>query len=191
MDEILNYLKKLKMEYTTKKQELEEKQEALKKLLRKNAEEQTTIEANTDESYELFTPRQVNVEQKVRMRALKEESVQKKQILDNIETELDSCQNKITDIEKIIRQARNIAEKEKRSAESKAEEQQIAATIEEYMEKNQQFLYDVLGKLELCAKLIDLDPVRCKLELSDTMKKIVDSISDDNQTEKNVSRETL
>ena len=139
MDEILNYLKKLKMEYTTKKQELEEKQEALKKLLRKNAEEQTTIEANTDESYELFTPRQVNVEQKVRMRALKEESVQKKQILDNIETELDSCQNKITDIEKIIRQARNIAEKEKRSAESKAEEQQIAATIEEYMEKNQQF----------------------------------------------------
>ena len=72
MDEILNYLKKLKMEYTTKKQELEEKQEALKKLLRKNAEEQTTIEANTDESYELFTPRQVNVEQKVRMRALKE-----------------------------------------------------------------------------------------------------------------------
>lgn len=191
MDEILNYLKKLKMEYTTKKQELEEKQEALKKLLRKNAEEQTTIEANTDESYELFTPRQVNVEQKVRMRALKEESVQKKQILDNIETELDSCQNKITDIEKIIRQARNIAEKEKRSAESKAEEQQIAATIEEYMEKNQQFLYDVLGKLELCAKLIDLDPVRCKLELSDTMKKIVDSISDDNQTENNVSRETL
>ena len=191
MDEILNYLKKLKMEYTTKKQELEEKQEALKKLLRKNAEEQTTIEANTDESYELFTPRQVNVEQKVRMRALKEESVQKKQILDNIETELDSCQNKITDIEKIIRQARNIAEKEKRSAESKAEEQQIAATIEEYMEKNQQFLYDLLGKLELCAKLIDLDPVRCKLELSDTMKKIVDSISDDNQTEKNVSRETL
>ena len=191
MDEILNYLKKLKMEYTTKKQELEEKQEALKKLLRKNAEEQTTIEANTDESYELFTPRQVNVEQKVRMRALKEESVQKKQILDNIETELDSCQNKITDIEKIIRQARNIAEKEKRSAESKAEEQQIAATIEEYMEKNQQFLYDLLGKLELCAKLIDLDPVRCKLELSDTMKKIVDSISDDNQTENNVSRETL
>ena len=191
MDEILNYLKKLKMEYTTKKQELEEKQEALKKLLRKNAEEQTTIEANTDESYELFTPRQVNVEQKVRMRALKEESVQKKQILDNIETELDSCQNKITDIEKIIRQARNIAEKEKRSAESKEEEQQIAATIDEYMEKNQQFLYDLLGKLELCAKLIDLDPVRCKLELSDTMKKIVDSISDDNQTENNVSRETL
>ena len=191
MDEILNYLKKLKMEYTTKKQELEEKQEALKKLLRKNAEEQTMIEANTDESYELFTPRQVNVEQKVRMQALKEESTQKKQILDNIEKELDSCKNKITDIEKIMRQAKNIAEKEKRSAESKTEAQQIAATIEEYMEKNQQFLYDLLGKLELCAKLIDLDPVRCKLELSDTMKKIVDSISDDNQTEKNVSRETL
>ena len=191
MDEILNYLKKLKMEYTTKKQELEEKQEALKKLLRKNAEEQTTIEANTDESYELFTPRQVNVEQKVRMRALKEESAQKKQILDNIEKELDSCKNKITDIEKIMRQAKNIAEKEKKSVESKAEAQHIADTIEEYMEKNQQFLYDVLGKLELCAKLIDLDPVRCKLELSDTMKKIVDSISDDNQTEKNVSRETL
>ena len=191
MDEILSYLKKLKMEYTTKKQELEEKQEALKKLLRKNAEEQTTIEANTDESYELFTPRQVNVEQKVRMQALKEESTQKKQILDNIEKELDSCKNKITDIEKIMRQAKNIAEKEKRSAESKEEEQQIAATIDEYMEKNQQFLYDLLGKLELCAKLIDLDPVRCKLELSDTMKKIVDSISDDNQTEKNVSSETL
>ena len=191
MDEILSYLKKLKMEYTTKKQELEEKQEALKKLLRKNAEEQTTIEANTDESYELFTPRQVNVEQKVRMQALKEESAQKKQILDNIEFELDSCKNKITDIEKIMRQAKNIAEKEKKSAESKAEAQHIAATTEEYMEKNQQFLYDLLGKLELCAKLIDIDPVRCKLELSDTMKKIVDSISDDNQTEKNVSRETL
>ena len=191
MDEILSYLKKLKMEYTTKKQELEEKQEALKKLLRKNAEEQTTIEANTDESYELFTPRQVNVEQKVRMQALKEESAQKKQILDNIEKELDSCKNKITDIEKIMRQAKNIAEKEKKSAESKAEAQHIAATTEEYMEKNQQFLYDLLGKLELCAKLIDIDPVRCKLELSDTMKKIVDSISDDNQTEKNVSRETL
>ena len=191
MDEILSYLKKLKMEYTTKKQELEEKQEALKKLLRKNAEEQTTIEANTDESYELFTPRQVNVEQKLRMQALKEESAQKKQILDNIEKELDSCKNKITDIEKIMRQAKNIAEKEKKSAESKAEAQHIAATTEEYMEKNQQFLYDLLGKLELCAKLIDIDPVRCKLELSDTMKKIVDSISDDNQTEKNVSRETL
>ena len=191
MDEILSYLKKLKMEYTTKKMELEEKQEALKKLLMKNAEEQTMIEANTDESYELFTPRQVNVEQKVRMQALKEESVQKKQILHHIETELDSCKSKINDIEKIMRQAKNIAEKEKRSAESKAEEQQIAATIEEYMKKNQQFLYDLLGKLELCAKLIDLDPVRCKLELSDTMKKIVDSISDDNQTEKNVSRETL
>lgn len=193
------YLEKTRDEFFDDKLSLTEKLIAAENNYKENIKIIQMLEESEDPNFEGFTPREVNSYNKNKIRELKEQQkliepqikVLLKQIsdldckIDEISSVIKVCENNTP--ETVIDIAEELKEVDVNNEEDReffnriilqtveGERQRIARDLHD---STVQSLTSLLHKTELCLKLMDVDPIRCKLELSSQGKILKDIINE-------------
>ncbi len=190
---VKEYLEKTRDEFYDSKYSLTEKLTVAENHYKENIKIIQMLEKTCDENFEAFTPREVNSYNRNKIRELKEEQ-------NLIETQIKVLRKQISDIECEIDEVNSVIkvydnENLKSDVEIKdvinnedsdffnrvllqtveGERQRIARDLHD---STVQSLTSLLHKTELCLKLLDVDPIRCRLELSSQGHVLKDIIND-------------
>ena len=184
---VVEYLEQTKKQFIDKRQSLLDEISSLEIKSKENIRMIQMLEDTNDDNFESFSPREVSSYTKSKMVELSEEQNQIQQLLQDYRSEVLELNLKIDEVTSVIKVAQNENEicneeisKSKKSnlnvLESvEKERQRIARDLHDSTVQN---LTSLVHKSELCMKLIDLDPIRCKLELS-SMGKILREVIED------------
>ena len=184
---VVEYLEQTKKQFIDKKQSLLDEISSLEIKSKENIRMIQMLEDTNDDNFESFSPREVSSYTKSKMVELSEEQNQIQQLLQDYRSEVLELNLKIDEVTSVIKVAQNENEicneeisKSKKSnlnvLESvEKERQRIARDLHDSTVQN---LTSLVHKSELCMKLIELDPIRCKLELS-SMGKILREVIED------------
>ena len=182
---VIEYLQQIKDSYFEQKHGLEKQLNLLEIQLKENIGMIKMLEETNDSCYELFTPRNVNSKNKAKINELMEEQ---KSINESIE----NLKNSIKEYSSMIEQLDQIVEEENREIEivqeyTEAMTLQNIVSEDEKIESSEDNLLDgmknILNRVELCSRLIDIDPVRCRLELSSIMKILTGLIEEKDESD--------
>lgn len=184
---VVEYLEQTKKQFIDKRQSLLDEISSLEIKSKENIRMIQMLEDTNDDNFESFSPREVSSYNKSKMVELSEEQKQIQQLLQNYRSEVLELNLRIDEVTSVIKVAQNENEicneeisKSKKSnlnvLESvEKERQRIARDLHDSTVQN---LTSLVHKSELCMKLIDLDPIHCKLELS-SMGKILREVIED------------
>ena len=186
---VKEYLEKMKESYINRRIELLKELTTLENLYKKNIKMIQLLEENDDSTIDSFTPRQINKYNRNKITELEQEQKDidaKVQSLHNVISEMDCKIDEITSVIKVAREdivsPDSIEEIELEPdmnmliLESvEGERQRIARDLHD---SSVQSLTSLVHKSELCMKLLDIDPIRCRLELSSMSKILRDVIND-------------
>ena len=184
---VVEYLEQTKKQFIDKRQSLLDEISSLEIKSKENIRMIQMLEDTNDDNFESFSPREVSSYTKSKMVELSEEQNQIQQLLKDYRSEVLELNLKIDEVTSVIKVAQNENEicneeisKSKKSnlnvLESvEKERQRIARDLHDSTVQN---LTSLVHKSELCMKLIELDPIRCKLELS-SMGKILREVIED------------
>lgn len=173
---IKSYLKKLQNEYLEDKLNVEREINNIQIRIKENEKFIELLEETNDMSFESFTPREVHTRNKDKIIELKEEHRQLNECLEKQKIKYDELVQQLDELNEVIEYYKTDIMSKKVSI---SEDLQNSIT-----EK----LQTAMQKIEFCNRLVDIDSVRCKLELNMISDILCDVIK---ETEKNVSRETL
>ena len=165
------YLNSLKENIYEKKKHLQIEKKKIEKQQQKIEQLLELSKAEEEAGYDLFTPRSVKQNLKENRKKLDEQK-------DELIRQKDKLNQQITENNKDIESVREIEEK---FHEIEKEERKTIAveTEQKETEENTKECYNwehILHRMELCYRLIDLDPVRCKLEMNGVMEQIQQNI---------------
>ena len=184
---VVEYLEQTKKQFIDKRESLLDEISSLEIKSKENIRMIQMLEDTNDDNFESFSPREVSSYNKSKMVELSEEQKQIQQLLKDYRSEVLELNLKIDEVASVIKVAQNESEicnveisKSKKSnlnvLESiEKERQRIARDLHDSTVQN---LTSLVHKSELCMKLIDLDPIHCKLELS-SMGKILREVIED------------
>lgn len=164
---ILSYLNEIKEKYITEQETIKKEIDTLDIQLKENTEFIKVLEESMDSTYEFFTPRSVNPKNKQKIDELLVEQKEVEERIQELNDRYSELENKVNEVEKIIKEER------KEEEQQKINENKLNSLTTEK-------LHNLLYKTELCYRLIDIDPTRCKLELSAVLK-MINEIMDDMQ----------
>lgn len=191
---VITFLENLQNEYLEEKLNIEKKINDIQIHIKENTEFIKLLEETNDPNYESFTPRKVNSQNKKKIQELKDEIVEIEKDL-VIEKKRQEAFHKKTDelsnVIKIVKSnisviksdgQKNIEENEEFGINllsiQENERQRISRELHDSTVQN---LTSLIHKAELCSKLIDLDPVRCKLEINMMSKTLREIVNDTRQ----------
>ena len=184
---VVEYLEQTKKQFIDKRESLLDEISSLEIKSKENIRMIQMLEDTNDDNFESFSPREVSSYNKSKMVELSEEQKQIQQLLQDYRSEVLELNLKIDEVTSVIKVAQNENEicneeisKSKKSNLSvlesvEKERQRIARDLHDSTVQN---LTSLVHKSELCMKLIDLDPIHCKLELS-SMGKILREVIED------------
>lgn len=187
---IVNYLENLHQQMYEEKLNLE--RECRRKEILKNDNNKfiQALESSLDENFESFSPRDIDQESHLKIESLLEEQKEIELEINELEIKIAKLNTDLNELESVLKAAR---ENEKSSIEKenlKEKSEIIQRKILELQEmercriaKNMhdltiQNLTNMIHKVDICIQLIDVDPVRCRLELHAISKQIRDIIQD-------------
>lgn len=182
---VIEYLQQIKDSYFEQKHALEKQLNLLEIQLKENTGMIKMLEETNDSCYELFTPRNVNSKNKAKINELMEEQKSINESIDNLKNSIKEYSSKIEQLDQIV-------EEENREIEivqeyTEAMTLQNIVSEDEKIESSEDNLLDsmmnILNRVELCSRLIDIDPVRCRLELSSVMKILTDLIEEKDESD--------
>ena len=182
---VIEYLQQIKDSYFEQKHALEKQLNLLEIQLKENIGMIKMLEETNDSCYELFTPRNVNSKNKAKINELMEEQKSINESIDNLKNSIKEYSSKIEQLDQIV-------EEENREIEivqeyTEAMTLQNIVSEDEKIESSEDNLLDsmknILNRVELCSQLIDIDPVRCRLELSSVMKILTDLIEEKDESD--------
>lgn len=182
---VIEFLQQIKDSYFEQKHALEKRLNLLEIQLKENIGMIKMLEETNDSCYELFTPRNVNSKNKAKINELMEEQKSINESIDNLKNSIKEYSSKIEQLDQIV-------EEEYREIEivqeyTEAMTLQNIVSEDEKIESSEDNLLDgmknILNRVELCSRLIDIDPVRCRLELSSIMKILTDLIEEKDESD--------
>lgn len=184
---VVEYLEQTKKQFIDKRQSLLDEISSLEIKSKENIRMIQMLEDTNDDNFESFSPREVSSYNKSKMVELSEEQKQILQLLKDYRSEVLELNLKIDEVTSVIKVAQNendICNEE--ISKSKKSNLNVLESIEKERQRIARDLHDstvqnltsLVHKSELCMKLIDLDPIRCKLELS-SMGKILREVIED------------
>lgn len=187
---VSSYLEKLQSQFLEEKISLEKEKNHLQMKIKEITEFANLLEESSDPNYESFSPREINSKNKRQIKKLLEEEKAVKEQLILKEEEYRKCVEKIEELSVVIRQAKS--DMMDNSVESLNDEVYRLALLETQENERQrisrdlhdstvQNLTSLVHKAELCGKLVDMDPLRCKLELNIMSKTLREIINDTRQ----------
>lgn len=187
---VINYLENLYQGLYEKKINLERENQKKEILLRDNIKFVQTLENTLDENYESFSPRKVDEESHHKINSLMDEQRQLEEEIRLNKIEIVDLSIKISELENVMKEARAnerlLFSRQIEQSDDKIykrnileiqemERQRIARDMHDTVVQN---LTSLIHKIELCDKIGDVDPVRCKLELRFMKNIIRDTIQD-------------
>ena len=187
---VCTYLEKLQEEYLEEKIQIDKSIANKEKKIKENIEYIKYLDESTDVCYESFSPRNVNDKNKTQIQELKEKQ---KDILHKMNEEKNKQAEiiqKMDELSSVIKVAKSTSEKkEKTEIDSDIYRLTLLETQENERQRISRELHDstvqnltsMIHKIELCSKLIDMDPIRCKLELTMMSRTLRDIINDTRQ----------
>ena len=189
---VISYLERLQSEYLDQKLEFEKSIAALEINLKEKIEFAKILEDSSDSTYESFTPREVNSKNKIRIKELKEQEKDIQQQISEEKIKYGKCLEKLDEIASVIKVAKTsfISKEEKdetmdneiyRLTLLETQENERQRISRELHDSTVQNLTSMVHKTELCSKLIDMDPIRCKLELTMMSRTLREIINDTRQ----------
>lgn len=187
---VITYLTKLQEEYLQEKLESEKELNRLQLKSRETEKFILLLEETNDPNYESFTPREVNSRNKKKILELEEEQKEIQESIAREKTHFDSCQEKLAELEQVIKEAKNTAARNEldifnnekyRASVLETQENERQRISRELHDSTVQNLTSMVHKTELCSKLVEMDPLRCKLELTTMSKTLREIINDTRQ----------
>lgn len=184
------YLEKLQEEYLEEKIQIDKTIANLEIQLKENIEFIKFLDDSTDICYESFSPRNVNAKNKAQIQELKEKQKDIIHQMDEEKSRQTEMIQKIDELSSVIKVAKSTSEKNvKTELDSDIYRLTLLETQENERQRISRELHDstvqnltsMIHKIELCSKLIDMDPIRCKLELTMMSRTLRDIINDTRQ----------
>lgn len=187
---IIEYLEKIYAEMYEQKVSLERDYKKNELLLKENIQFIYTLENSLDRNYESFSPRDINHESYEKIENLKEEKSQIEKQEEILRIKISDLNDHLAELEHVLKVVREntkaIEEKEVLLEDDEIFRKKILETQEMERQRIARELHDsivqsltsIVHKIEFCTKLMDMDTVRCKLELQ-TMSKMVKRIIED------------
>ena len=184
---VVEYLEQTKKQFIDKRQSLLDEISSLEIKSKENIRMIQMLEDTNDDNFESFSPREVSSYNKSKMVELSEEQKQIQQLLKDYRSEVLELNLKIDEVTSVIKVAQNENEIcNEEISKSKKSNLNVLESIEKERQRIARDLHDstvqnltsLVHKSELCMKLIELDPIRCKLELS-SMGKILREVIED------------
>lgn len=159
-----SFLNKLQNDYLEEKLNIEREINNIQIHIRENIEFIKLLEKTNDASYESFTPREVNVRNKDKISELKEEQQRLEEYLEEQKEKYEKSVQCLNEVNEVI---------ECYKADIMSKKVYISEELKSSIINS---LQTVIQKIEFCSKLVEIDPMRCKLELnmiSDLLKDII------------------
>ncbi len=183
---MINFLEKLQNEYLEEKVAIEKELGNLEIRRRENIEFIRLLEENSDSTYESFTPREVNGVNKSRMIELKEAEKQLTEQIESVKQRYQNCLDKLDELSAVIKETKEQLGEKKEQEEDEFYRLTLLETQENERQRISRELHDstvqnltsLVHKTELCSKLVELDPIRCKLELNMMSRTLRDIINE-------------
>ena len=187
------YLEKLQETYLEEKLTIDKTATNLQVQLKENIEFIKMLEESTDATYESFSPRDINSKNKFQAKELREKQKEIIEQIDEAKVKKEAIIQKIDELNSVIKVAKSsIVNENEVKHNSKVEldnhvyriklletqENERQRISRELHDSTVQNLTSIIHKIELCSKLIDMDPIRCKLELTMISRTIRDIIND-------------
>lgn len=181
---VIEYLQQIKDSYFEQKHALEKQLNLLEIQLKENTGMIKMLEETNDSCYELFTPRNVNSKNKAKINELMEEQKSINESIENLKNSIKEYSSKIEQLDHIVEEENREIEIVQEYTEAMT---QLNIVSEDEKESSEDNLLDsmknILNRLELCSQLIDIDPVRCRLELGSVMKILTDLIEEKDESD--------
>lgn len=179
---VKEYLEKTRDQLLEERISILERETALQNHLKENIKFIQLLEETNDPNFASFTPREVNGYNNKKLDELKLDQKETEEKIANIKNEIGDITMKIDEVNSVLRVA-NEEENDSSSGKNKItiletqekERQRIARDLHDSTVQN---LTSLVHKSELCMKLMDIDPIRCRLELSSLSKTLRDIIED-------------
>lgn len=167
-------LKKIYSELLQEKAELELEQNSIVIKLKENEKYIKRLKTEEEESFDAFSPRNQNQELRKNINSFEKKSELLSQRNHEIEVKQNELNEKIQGLEQLFQDEK----KEKDVSEKRSRQKRKLRKLKEEYLKDLSF---VLSKLEFCLRLVDLDPVRCKSELSFLIKALNEKVNRDQE----------
>lgn len=181
---VIEYLQQIKDFYFEQKHALEKQLNLLEIQLKENTGMIKMLEETNDSCYELFTPRNVNSKNKAKINELMEEQKSINESIENLKNSIKEYSSKIEQLDQIVEEENREIEIVQEYTEAMTQQNIVSDDEKESSEDNLlDGIKNVLNRVELCSRLIDIDPVRCRLELSSVMKILTDLIEEKDESD--------
>ena len=181
---VIEYLQQIKDSYFEQKHALEKQLNLLEIQLKENTVMIKMLEETNDSCYELFTPRNVNSKNKAKINELMEEQKSINESIENLKNSIKEYSSKIEQLDQIVKEENREIEIVQEYTETMTQQNIVSEDEKESSEDNLlDSMKNILNRLELCSQLIDIDPVRCRLELSSVMKILTDLIEEKDESD--------
>jgi two-component system sensor histidine kinase DegS len=184
---VKKYLEKTKQEFIDHRMLLLDKITSSENHIKENDKIIQFLQDGEDPNYDAFTPREINSFNRDKIAELQEEKRELSEELGVLQDRLDETDFRIADITSVIRETDiqyaesvddidNMYDTRRALLQSvETERQRIARDLHDSTTQN---LTALVHKTELCTRLIEADPVRCKLELYNIGKSLRKIIED-------------
>lgn len=181
---VIEYLQQIKDSYFEQKHALEKQLNLLEIQLKENTGMIKMLEETNDSCYELFTPRNVNLKNKAKINELMEEQKSINESIENLKNSIKEYSSKIEQLDQIVEEENREIEIVQEYTEAMTQQNIVSEDEKESSEDNLlDSMKNILNRVELCSQLIDIDPVRCRLELSSVMKILTDLIEEKDESD--------
>lgn len=181
---VIEYLQQIKDSYFEQKHALEKQLNLLEIQLKENTGMIKMLEETNDSCYELFTPRNVNSKNKAKINELMEEQKSINESIENLKNSIKEYSSKIEQLDQIVEEENREIEIVQEYTEAMTQQNIVSEDEKESSEdKLLDSMKNILNRVELCSQLIDIDPVRCRLELSSIMKILTDLIEEKDESD--------
>lgn len=181
---VIEYLQQIKDSYFEQKHALEKQLNLLEIQLKENTRMIKMLEETNDSCYELFTPRNVNSKNKAKINELMEEQKSINESIDNLKNSIKEYSSKIEQLDQIVEEENREIKIVQEYTEAMTQQNIVSEDEKESSEDNLlDSIKNILNRVELCSRLIDIDPVRCRLELSSVMKILTDLIEEKDESD--------
>ena len=181
---VIEYLQQIKDSYFEQKHALEKQLNLLEIQLKENTGMIKMLQETNDSCYELFTPRNVNSKNKAKINELMEEQKSINESIENLKNSIKEYSSKIEQLDQIVEEENREIEIVQEYTEAMTQQNIVSDDEKESSEDNLlDGIKNVLNRVELCSRLIDIDPVRCRLELSSVMKILTDLIEEKDESD--------
>ena len=167
---VKEYLEKTKQEFVEQKLMIQKDIVACQNRMKENAKFIEILEDTNDPNYDAFTPREANSFNRKKIVELQDSQKMEIENLSSLQGELQIVDNKIDEISNVMKEYMIDATRQNsidfRVNQLRMEDRRMHRFSQKLMNQFESTAEQVTCHIDLCNKLIDVDPERTRMELS-------------------------